>query len=120
MDAATQSLTTAPRRSIHRRATSVLVVLAIIAIWEGAKAAFAIPPCILPHLHEICGDCRRRGGRAELYVGLMAHNAAYTAWEAFVGFAAGGAAGLALAVSFAYSPPLERGLLPYLVPSPTG
>src|SRR3972149_1146337 len=97
MDAATQSLTTAPRRSIHRRATSVLVVLAIIAIGEGAKAAFAIPTYMLPHIHEIFGEFLRRGGRGELYVGLMAPNAAYTAWEAFVGFAAGGAAGRGLA-----------------------
>ena len=119
MDAATQSLATASRRPLQRRVASVLVVLAIIAIWEGAKAAFAIPTYMLPHIHEIFGEFLRRGGRGELYVGLMAHNAAYTAWEAFVGFAAGGAAGLALAVSFAYSRLLERGLLPYVIASQT-
>jgi NitT/TauT family transport system permease protein len=49
----------------------------------------------------------------------MAHNAAYTALESLAGFALVAAAGLALAVTFASSRLLERGLLPYVMVSQT-
>jgi NitT/TauT family transport system permease protein len=49
----------------------------------------------------------------------MAQNAGYTAIESLVGFALGGAAGLGLAVLFAGSRFLERGLLPYVMASQT-
>lgn len=108
-----------PPRPARRGIASLLVVAVIIAVWEGAKAIFSIPTYMLPHVHEIFGEFLRRGGRGELYIGIMAHNAAYTAWEALIGFTLGGAAGLALAVSFAYSRLLERGLLPYVIVSQT-
>jgi NitT/TauT family transport system permease protein len=104
---------------MNGRAASALVILAIIVVWEGAKAAFHIPTFMLPHVHEILGEFVRRGGRGELYAGIMAHNAAYTAWEALIGFALGASAGLVLAVSFAYSRLFERGLLPYVIASQT-
>ncbi len=87
--------------------------------WEGAKALFDIPTYMLPHIHEIFGDFLRRGGRGELWLGIMAQNAAYTAWEALIGFLLGGIAGLAIAVSFARWRLLERGLLPYVIASQT-
>jgi NitT/TauT family transport system permease protein len=119
MDAAAERIGTAPRRSPRRGLLSLSVVAGIIVTWEGAKAIFSIPTFMLPHVHEILGEFLRRGGRGDLYLGIMAHNAAYTAWEALIGFVLGGAAGLALAVSFAYSRLLERGLLPYVIASQT-
>jgi NitT/TauT family transport system permease protein len=95
------------------------VVVAIAVVWEGSKALFAIPSYKLPHLHEILGDFVRRGAGGELWVWIMAQNAAYTALEGVVGFVVGGAAGLALAIVLAHSRWLERGLLPYVIASQT-
>lgn len=119
MDAAAERILTAPRRQGRRALLSVSLIVGIAVIWEGAKALFAIPTYMLPHTYEIFGEFLRRGGRGELWVGIMAHNAAYTAWEALIGFLLGGVAGLALAVSFAHSRLLERGLLPYVIASQT-
>lgn len=119
MDAAAEGILTGPRRRDRRALRSLLLIAAIVVIWEGAKAAFNIPTYMLPHVHEILGDFFRRGGRGELWLGIMAQNAAYTAWEALIGFLLGGAAGLVLAVTFARWRLLERGLLPYVIASQT-
>jgi NitT/TauT family transport system permease protein len=95
------------------------VILAIAAVWEGGKALFAIPSYKLPHLHEILGDFLRQGAGGELWAWIMAWNAGYTALEGLVGFAVGGIAGLVLAIVFAHSRLLERGLLPYVIASQT-
>ena len=98
---------------------AVPVIVAIAVVWEGGKALFAIPAYKLPHLHEIFGDFWRQGAGGEPWAWIMAQNAAYTALEGIVGFAVGGAAGLGLAIVFAHSRWLERGLLPYVIASPT-
>jgi NitT/TauT family transport system permease protein len=95
------------------------VIAAIILVWEGGKAVFGIPSYKLPHLYEILGDFLRRGAGGELWVWIMAQNAAYTALEGVVGFVVGGSAGLLLAIVFAHSCWLERGLLPYVIASQT-
>ena len=111
----------APRRpgGRARALLSAALVVAIVVVWEGAKILFGIPTYMLPHVHEILGAFFQRGGQGQLWLGLMAHNAAYTAWEALIGFLLGGAAGLALAISFARWRLLERGLLPYVIASQT-
>jgi NitT/TauT family transport system permease protein len=96
-----------------------MVLGALAGAWEGSKALFAIPSYQLPHLHEILGDFLLRGAGGEPWVVIMAQNAAYTALESLIGFALGGAAGLVLAVGFAHSRLLERGLLPWVVASQT-
>lgn len=118
MDVATGRVLSA-RAPKRRPLLSILLVLVVVAVWEGAKAAFNIPTYMLPHVHEILGDFFRRGGRGELWLGIMAQNAAYTAWEALIGFLLGGTAGLVLAVTFARWRLLERGLLPYVIASQT-
>jgi len=50
---------------------------------------------------------------------IVAQNAGYTALESVAGFALGATAGLGLAVLFAASRLLERGLLPYVMVSQT-
>lgn len=100
-----------------RRLRALGVAAAIAIVWEASKALFAIPTWKLPHLHEIAGDFLRRTGSDELYAWVMAQHAAVTALESVVGFALGGVAGLGLAVAFAHSRLLERGLLPYVVAS---
>jgi NitT/TauT family transport system permease protein len=98
---------------------SLAVAGALLVVWEGSKALFAIPRYKLPHLHEILGDFLRRGGGDELWLSIMAVNAGYTALESLIGFALGGVAGLALAIAFAHSRLLERGVLPYVIASQT-
>ena len=98
---------------------SLAVIVAIAVAWEGSKGLFGIPSYKLPHLHEIAGDFFRRGAGGELWLGIMAWNAAYTAVEGVVGFVVGGCAGLVLAVAFAHSRLLERGFLPYVIASQT-
>jgi len=110
-------LTIAPRVPFALRSLAILV--AIAAIWEGAKALFALPSYQLPHLHEIALDFLREGAGGERWVWIMAQNAGYTALESLIGFALGGVTGLVLAVTFAQSRWLERGLLPYVVASQT-
>ena len=110
-------MTTAPR---IRHALRPLAVLAAIAVtWEAIKALFALPSYQLPHLHEIAADFLREGAGGERWFSIMAQNAAYTALESLIGFGLGGVTGLVLAVAFAHSRWLERGLLPYVVASQT-
>lgn len=95
------------------------MLAAIAIVWEGGKSLFAIPAYKLPHIHEILGDFLREGAGGQRWAWIMAENAAYTALESLVGFALGASAGLGLAVVFAHSRMLERGLLPYVIASQT-
>jgi len=102
-----------------RRRRSLAVLVAIAVIWEGGKALFALPDYQLPHLHQIAADFFREGAGGELWLWIMTQNAAYTALESLIGFTLGGVTGLVLAVGFAHSRWLERGLSPYVVASQT-
>lgn len=106
-------------RSPRRRLSSLVIGAAIAVVWEGGKALFAIPSYKLPHLHEILVDFLRQGAGGERWFSIMAQNAAFTALESLIGFTLGGLTGLVLAIGFAHSRLLERGLLPYVVASQT-
>jgi NitT/TauT family transport system permease protein len=95
------------------------VATVVIVVWEGSKAAFAIPRYMLPHIHEILGEFLRKGADGTPWLFIMAHNAGYTALESLIGFALGASTGLALAILFARSRLVERGLLPYVMVSQT-
>jgi len=103
----------------RRWLASLAVGGAILLLWEGSKAAFAIPRYMLPHVHEILGEFLREGADGTPWFLIMAHNAAYTALESVIGFALGATTGLGLAVLFARFRLLERGLLPYVMVSQT-
>jgi NitT/TauT family transport system permease protein len=92
---------------------------AILLLWEGGKAVFAIPRYMLPHVHEILGEFLRTGADGTPWLFIMAHNAGYTALESVIGFALGATTGLGLAVLFARFRLIERGLLPYVMVSQT-
>ena len=92
---------------------------AILLLWEGSKAVFAIPRYMLPHVHEILGEFLRTGADGTPWLFIMAHNAGYTALESVIGFALGATTGLGLAVLFARFRLIERGLLPYVMVSQT-
>lgn len=117
-------ITMAPRGlRADRRTRQVLqftaVIVTLAAIWEGGKLLFGIPVYKLPHIHEIFGEFLRRGGNGQLMLVILAQNAWVTAYEAAAGFVLGGAAGFVLAVAFAHSKLMERGLLPYVIASQT-
>ena len=95
------------------------MIVAIAVIWEAGKALFALPSYQLPHLHEIAADFLREGAGGERWLWIMTQNAGYTALESLIGFTLGGVAGLVLAIGFAHSRWLERGLSPYVVASQT-
>src|SRR5262249_32535014 len=95
-----------------------VVAAAVAVIWEAVKILFALPSYQLPHLHEIALDFLREGAGGERWAWIMAQNAGYTALESLIGFALGVVTGLVLAVAFARSRWLERGLLPYVAGSP--
>jgi NitT/TauT family transport system permease protein len=94
-------------------------VLAIA--WESVKAIFALSDQKLPHISAILTEfgTRTRGGAGPMLITTMLQNAAVTFGEALLGFALGGLLGCVLAVIFAASRLLERGLLPFVVGSQT-
>jgi len=96
-----------------------VVLAAIVVAWEGSKALFAIPSYQLPHVYEIFADFLHEGAGGERWFQIMAVNAGFTALESVIGFALGGVAGLVLAIGFAHSRLLERGLLPWVIASQT-
>lgn len=111
-----------PRRGVLPAplwATWPLVGALLVLVWEGAKALFAIPDYKLPHLAAILGEFAQptQGGSGPPWIVLMFRNARATFGEAVTGFALGGLLGCGLAVVFAASPLIERGLLPYVVGS---
>lgn len=120
----TTATTTVPRqeRVTVRGQGWLQVVLALVVIailWEAAKAIWSIPDYKLPSLTSIFGEffARTQGGSGPIWAVLMVRNAAATLVEAVTGFVLGGFFGCLLALAFAASPLLERGLLPYVVGS---
>ena len=129
----------------RRAATWLLVVLAILAIWEGLKFLGGTPwrtplaqpgspvlwnppfrwPFVndlnLPHVWNILltfGQPFQRG--AEQSVGQYLFGAAVYTWrEALFGFLLGATIGLVLATIFVHFRILERALVPYVVASQT-
>jgi NitT/TauT family transport system permease protein len=100
---------------------TVLLLLLIAAVWQGAKALFSISDQKLPHIAAIVSEfgTRTRGGAGPILAVTMLQNAAVTFGEALLGFVLGGLLGCVLAVIFASSRLLERGLLPFVVGSQT-
>ncbi len=105
-----------------QRWLAMLVVLIVLALaWEGVKAIFGLSDQKLPHISAIVSELgtRTRGGAGPLLIITMLQNGAVTFGEALLGFALGGLLGCTLAVGFAASRLLERGLLPFVVGSQT-
>lgn len=127
----------APSSGLRTAALSLLLVICLILIWEGAKAFGAatnysitlggttvdlsiLNDTQLPHLSDIVksfGEPAQRNG-APLY-DMLIQSGLYTFLAALRGFLIGGVIGFALAVLFAHSGLLQRGLLPFVVASQT-
>jgi len=116
---------------------SIVIILTLGLIWEGAKAfgesvgyALEVGDTLLdldllsdrqlPHLGQIAAafsEPAQRGG-PPLWQHLF-EVGAFTAGAAIQGFLLGGLIGFGLAIVFAHSTLLQRGLLPYVVASQT-
>ena len=42
-------------------ARSLALAAALVVVWEGSKALFALPTYMLPHVHEILASSGARG-----------------------------------------------------------
>lgn len=125
------------RSGLRTLAFSALIVVAIVLLWEGAKAlgrandytlnVGATPVDLsifndtkLPHLGDIIrafGEPAQRNGPP--LIQTLVDLGIFTLSEAVLGFIMGGLLGFALAIIFAHSQLMQRGLLPYVVASQT-
>lgn len=123
--------------SLRAALVSLLIVVVLVLVWEGAKAFAAaneyainvggstfdlgiLRDTQLPHLTDILNafsEPAQRNG-PPLYQTLI-EASAFTLWAAIRGFFLGAIIGFALAILFAHSSLLQRGLLPYVVASQT-
>jgi NitT/TauT family transport system permease protein len=101
--------------------SSLLLLVLLAVAWELLKLLFGIPDQKLPHLSAIVATFfdRPRGDDGPLRATLLLGSAATTLGEALMGFVLGALLGCGLAMIFASSRLLERGLLPYVVGSQT-
>jgi len=101
-----------PKRTASRRAGAylapLLLILSVILAWEVALPLFKVAPYILPKPSAILAEFGRSGDR------LWEHTVVTTR-EILIGFAAGSAIGILLAVLIAQSRVLERSLYPIIV-----
>jgi NitT/TauT family transport system permease protein len=123
--------------ALRRVLTSLLVLVVLALLWEGAKAFaesvdYALPvgggsidltvfnDQQLPHLGAIANAFAQPAQRngPPLYVELLSASA-FTLQMAIGGFLMGGIVGFALAVIFAHSRFMQGGCLPYVVASQT-
>jgi NitT/TauT family transport system permease protein len=106
-------------RWLLRLLTFILFFLAVIIIWEGSKALFALPDYKLPHLSQIFDAYMRPTAKAVPFWQRLLVDAAYTALEAVTGFVVGAVTGFLFAVLFVHLPPVRRGLMPFIIASQT-
>ena len=117
-------------REVGRRVASILVVIVVlVAAWEGYKAIgkaldLTVPlrpdNTTMPHVWDMIGELfspARRGG--EILIVLLAKASLFTMREALAGFVIGGLFGFGIGVLFVRSALAERALMPYVVASQT-
>ena len=109
---------------LHKVGTFAIGLIVLTILWEAIKLIFHLDAIKLPHLIDVIGAFFQplqptvAGQPAPPVLGSLLIDAAlYTLREAVVGFALGSLLGFALAVIFAHSRLLERGLMPFVVGS---
>src|SRR3954468_3561121 len=87
----------------------VAVLIALIVIWQGAKALFKFDAFTLPNVGEILGGLFQPVQEGQPLLGQILLSAAlYTIREGVAGFIIGAGLGFVLAVIFAHSRLIER------------
>jgi NitT/TauT family transport system permease protein len=114
------SLTGGTGSTVRTLLTFVVVMLALLVIWQGVKALFNLDQFTLPHVGDIIGVFFQPIQEGQPILGqILLSHALFTIREAVVGFALGASLGFVLAVIFAHSRLIERGLMPFVVASQT-
>lgn len=108
---------TAPREPwlrgpLQRVTPPIVIVLALLLIWEGAVRATGVTPDILPAPSRVL--MQGWNARADLW-----ENTLPTLYVTLIGFAVSLAIGWALAIAIDFSTWLRRGIMPLLVASQT-
>jgi len=111
-------------RWLHQAGTFLLGLIVLALLWEAIKLILHLDTIKLPHISEVIGAFFQPlqpavAGQptSPILAALLIDSALYTLREAVVGFALGSLLGFALAVIFAHSRLLERGLMPFVVGS---
>lgn len=126
-----------PPGSFRTVLLAIAIVIALALLWEGLKALgasvnYTLPfggsqidlslfnNTQMPHLGDIARSFMEPAQRngPPLYQTLF-ESGLFTLWAAIRGFVIGGMIGFALAILFAHSRLLQRGLLPYVIASQT-
>jgi NitT/TauT family transport system permease protein len=116
-------------RALGRAGLVVLVVVALLCLWElyrwiwtstGWTWPFVVNDTSMPHVWTIF---KAFGEPAQVnqpsLISVLLHKTAFTAKEAAVGFGVGAAIGFVLGVLLVHSRLLQRSFLPYIVASQT-
>jgi len=107
-------------KAIRAGATFVLVLVVFVILWQVIKAVLNLDGLTLPHVGDVVGALFQPVQEGQPILGGILFKAAlFTLTEASAGFAIGALIGFALAVIFAHSRLLERGLMPFVVASQT-
>lgn len=101
-------MATKPTSRIISFVIPVIAFIAILIVWEFAVRALAVPQYLLPAPSAILLDFITNIYTLIFHTGI-------TLWEAFLGFALANAIGIFIAVVFAHSSVLEKGLYPYAI-----
>jgi NitT/TauT family transport system permease protein len=96
-------------RALERLAPPVLILIAVLALWEGLVHALDIPPWLLPAPSAVAARFFRT---ANLW-----YHTGLTVLEALTGFAMSALFGIALSAGIVHSKFLERGVFPYIIVS---
>lgn len=114
-----QSTITQPANPTLRKALLFSsTALAVLILWEAAKASFDIPDYKLPHLRMIGEAFLTPTPQGPTWLVLL-RDMVWTGFEALAGFSIGAVLGFLLATAFVHSRLIERGLLPYVIASQT-
>jgi NitT/TauT family transport system permease protein len=107
-------------RTLSPVLTFASVMIVLIAVWQGIKARYNLPERTLPHVAEVLRSLTVPIQENGPTLGtLLVNSALFTFREALLGFFLGATVGFALAILFAHSRLLERGIMPYVVASQT-
>lgn len=116
----TQKLSNEVNRTLRGGVSFVVVLFVLLALWQGIKAVFNLDGLVLPNVGDILGALFQPIQEGKPLLGQILFGAAlFTLREAVLGFAFGASLGFVLAVIFAHSRLLERGLMPFVVASQT-
>lgn len=102
------------RRTLSVRASSLLLLVAILAFWEFGVRFFKVPKFLIPPVSDIAVALWRGLAAAPMAKNGLWYHSGITLAEILLGFFIGSAIGLAIGVVVSQMPKLEAILEPYV------